>query len=177
MFCYNCGNQVADAAVFCDKCGVRLTAAAPGNSAFGSQPYSSGPGYYNSAFTQSTIKKANSKTWYGIAIVLVLAVIVGMVFFLVKCSNPEEEERKIRLSGTYGDSLGLFEFSFRGDSVSITTFGLYIGDAKYSIEDDKMILLDFELLGLGYVSEGETILDFEMDDYSITLEGLRLKKK
>ena len=176
MFCYNCGNQAADAAIFCDKCGIRLKVDESANSAFWSQPYSSVPGYNNTAYTQNTVKRANSKTWYGIVIVLLLAVIIGLVFFLVKCSSSEEE-RKIQLSGTYGDSLGLFEFSFRRDTVSIKTFGVYIGDAKYRIEKDTMILLDFELLGLGYVSDGETVLNFEMDDYSITLEGLRLKKK
>ena len=190
MFCHNCGIRLTDNSSFCHKCGTkinvetseqRIQTTDTRNNSEQIQTINTGNNY-NQPIKEIIYVKDNKNTKVVITIVLSLFVFIlllGLIsmsdYTSTSSSATTRNSQSNQLNGTYSDSLGMFEFSFRGNTVSITMFGMYFGDAKYKISGNKLTLIDFELLGLGYVSNGETSLSYRKDGDSIFLEDIRLK--
>jgi hypothetical protein len=75
-FCSNCGAQVADGAAFCDSCGARLA----GGYADAPAPRRSAPAYNGPAYSSPAPKKGKTGLVIGLAALLVVALVIGVLF-------------------------------------------------------------------------------------------------
>ena len=84
------------------------------------------------------MKKATKKTTIRIAICAMIVTLASTL--LVACGGG--------LSGTYYSADGLQAFTFNGDNVTMSAFGVN-ANGKYKIEGDK-IIITYSLFGMEY---------------------------
>ena len=106
------------------------------------------------------MKKATKKTTIRIAICAILVTLASSL--LVACGGG--------LSGTYYSADGLQAFTFSGDNVTMSAFGIN-ANGKYKIEGDK-IIITYSLFGM----ERNWSQPYSESDGSIYIGGTRFSK-
>jgi len=92
-------------------------------------------------------------------IAITMAAMLLIVLLLSACGG---------LSGTYNDESGLVSMTFKGNKVTMTAFGMTVGEGTYKVSGNKITVK---------IAGEETTSSFKKDGKNLIIDGEKWIKK